>query len=85
MEKLNPKIANRKAVKGSDFYYNPSTNEMELQSDPSPLHVSNSETEPKLHSPPLYRRKYPERYSSGYVEWYDRVDKLKKKLSKLEC
>ena len=52
MEKLNPKIAKRKAVKGSDFYYNPSTNEMELQSDPSPLHVSNSETEPKLHSPP---------------------------------
>ena len=42
MEKLNPKIAKRKAVKGSDFYYNPSTNEMELQSDPSPLHVSNS-------------------------------------------
>ena len=23
MEKLNPKIAKRKAVKGSDFYYNP--------------------------------------------------------------
>ena len=51
MEKLNPKIAKRKAVKGSDFYYNPSTNEMELQSDPSSLHVSNSEKEPKLHSP----------------------------------
>ena len=79
MEKLNPKIAKRKAVKGSDFYYNPSTNEMELQSDPSPLHVSNSEKEPKLHSP-AYRRKYPERYSSGYVEWYDRVDKLKEKV-----
>ena len=54
MEKLNPKIAKRKAVKGSDFYYNPSTNEMELQSDPSPLHVSNSEAEPKLHRPPLF-------------------------------
>ena len=79
MEKLNPKIAKRKAVKGSDFYYNPSTNEMELQSDPSPLHVSNSEKEPKLHSP-SYRRKYSERYSSGYVEWYDRVDKLKEKV-----
>ena len=51
MEKLNPKIAKRKAVKGSDFYYNPSTNEMELQSDPSPLHVFNSEKEPKLQAP----------------------------------
>jgi len=29
-------------MKGSDFYYNPSTNEMELKSDPSP-HVSSSE------------------------------------------
>ena len=29
MEKSNPKIAKRKAVKGSDFYYNPSTNEMD--------------------------------------------------------
>ena len=40
MEKLNPKIAKRKAVeaepKGSDYYYNPSTREMELKSDPSP-------------------------------------------------
>ena len=79
MEKLNPKIVKRKAVRGSDFYYNPSTNEMELQSDPSPLHVSNSKKEPKLHSS-AYRRKYPERYSSGYVEWYDRVDKLKEKV-----
>jgi hypothetical protein len=24
-------------MKGSDFYYNPSTNEMELKSNPSPL------------------------------------------------
>ena len=84
MEKLNPKIAKRKAIKGSDFYYNPSTNEMELKSDPSPLRDFNSEKEPKIHSP-AYRNKYPERYSSGYVEWYDRVDKLKKKLSKPEC
>ena len=40
MEKLNPKIAKRKAVeaepKGSDYYYNPSTREMELKSDQAP-------------------------------------------------
>ena len=29
-------------MKGRDFYYNPSTNEMELKSNPSP-HVSSSE------------------------------------------
>ena len=35
--------------------------------------------EPKIHTP-AYRRKYPERNKSGYVEWYDRDDKLKEKI-----
>ena len=52
---------------------------MELKSDPSPLRDFNSEKEPKIHSP-SYRNKYPERYSSGYVEWYDGDDKLKEKI-----
>ena len=71
MDKLNPKITKRKAEpKGRDFYYNPSTNEMELVSDPSP-HVSSSELKAGT---PAHKLKHPELYKAGYVDWWDRIE-----------
>jgi len=58
------------APKGRDFYYNPSTNEMELVTNPS-SHVSSSEL--KVGSP-AHKLKHPERYKSGYVDWWNRIE-----------
>ena len=57
------------APKGRDFYYNPSTNEMELVTNPS-SHVSSSEL--KVGSP-AHKLKHPELYKAGYVDWWDRL------------
>ena len=58
------------APKGRDFYYNASENAMELVSNPSP-HVSSSELEAGT---PTHKLKYPERYKSGYVDWWNRIE-----------
>ena len=48
-----------------DYYYDVSTQNFERRDNPPP-HVSNSEKEPKIHTP-AYRRKYPERYGHHYT------------------
>jgi|TARA_B100001964_G_scaffold30577_1_gene31589 hypothetical protein len=65
------------------FIYNPVTQELENVNDPSPLRedpkpalMGDATPEPKINSP-AHRRKYPDRYKSGYVKWYDRDKKEK--------
>ena len=81
MDKLNPKIIKRKAVdglgnSGRSYYYDPSTQNMELISNP-PEHISSSELKVGT---PAHKLRYPQRYKSGYVDWWDRDDKLKEKI-----
>ena len=54
-----------------DYYYDVSTNNFERRDNPPP-HVSNSEREPKIHTP-AYRRKYPERYAATYTPPIERA------------
>jgi hypothetical protein len=72
--------ATQKAVKDGlgnnvkDYIYNPAENKFEHKDDlvhESPLPVGMPK-EPKIHSA-AYRRKYPERYKSGYVSKEDRI------------
>ena len=73
-----------KAVDGhglsmKDYYFDRSTNNFELKSNP-PEHVSSSEL--KIGSPE-HRRLNPSLYKSGYVDWWERDDKLKEKVNSL--
>ena len=68
MDKLNPKIIKRKAVdglgnSGRSYYYDPSTQNMELISNP-PEHISSSEL--KVGSPE-HKKIFPERYGYHYT------------------
>ena len=67
MDKLNPKIIKRKDVdglgnSGRSYYYDPSTQNMELISEP-PEHISSSE---KVGSPE-HKQKNPQLYGYRYV------------------
>jgi len=55
-----------------DYYYDPSSQQMELKSNP-PEHISSSE---KVGSP-AHKQKFPDRYKSGYVDWWNRDKKEK--------
>ena len=55
-----------------DYYYDPSTQNMELISEP-PEHISSSE---KVGSPE-HKHKFPDRYKAGYVDWWNRDKKEK--------
>ena len=67
MDKLNPKIIKRKAVKdgirGRDIYYDPVSQQIELKSNP-PEHVSSSDL--KVGSPE-HKKKNPQLYGYRYV------------------
>ena len=86
----NPNTKQYEPKKLKGYYYNKLTDELEPRNNPSP-HISSIEPkqlnlpgmenlpiqkEPKIHTP-AYRRKYPERYKTGYVKWYDRDRKEK--------
>jgi len=58
------------APKGRDFYYDPSTQNMELVSNP-PEHISSSELKAGT---PAHKLKHPELYKAGYVDWWDRIE-----------
>ena len=79
MDKLNPKITKRKAVKDGlgnnvrDYYYDPSSQQIELVTNP-PEHVSSSDF--KVGSP-AHKQKFPDRYKAGYVDWWNRDKKEK--------
>ena len=73
-----------KAVDGhglsmKDYYFDKSTNNFERRDSPPP-HVSSSEL--KIGSPE-HRRLNPSLYKSGYVDWWERDDKLKEKVNSL--
>ena len=55
-----------------DYYYDPSSQQIELISAP-PEHISSSE---KVGSP-AHKQKFPDRYKSGYVDWWNRDKKEK--------
>ena len=67
-EEIKPSTVKPKAVdglghRGRDYYYDPSSQQMELISNP-PEHISSSDQ--KVGSP-LHRKKYPERYGYHYT------------------
>ena len=55
-----------------DYYYDPSSQQIELISAP-PEHISSSE---KVGSPE-HKHKFPDRYKVGYVDWWNRDKKEK--------
>ena len=55
-----------------DYYYDPSSQQIELATNP-PEHISSSE---KVGSP-AHKQKFPDRYKSGYVDWWNRDKKEK--------
>ena len=55
-----------------DYYYDPSSQQIELISAP-PEHISSSE---KVGSP-AHKQKFPDRYKVGYVDWWNRDKKEK--------
>ena len=55
-----------------DYYYDPSSQQIELISAP-PEHISSSE---KVGSP-QHKHKFPDRYKVGYVDWWNRDKKEK--------
>ena len=84
MDKLNPKIIKRKAEpKGRDFYYNPSTNEMELVSDPSPLRPTNPKADPTAGS--KYVTKEQRIYEAIKLPGYETAAKADRSFAKLEA
>ena len=84
MDKLNPKITKRKAEpKGRDFYYNPSTNEMELVSDPSPLRPTNPKADPTAGS--KYVTKEQRIYETIKLPGYETAAKADRSFAKLEA
>ena len=84
MDKLNPKITKRKAEpKGRDFYYNPSTNEMELVSDPSPLRPTNPKADPTAGS--KYVTKEQRIYEAIKLPGYTTAIEADRSFAKLEA
>ena len=84
MDKLNPKITKRKAEpKGRDFYYNPSTNEMELVSDPSPLRPTKPKADPTAGS--KYVTKEQRIYESIKLPGYTTAIEADRSFAKLEA
>ena len=87
-KKLHQKLEAQEKInktKGSDFYYNPSTNEMELKSDPSPHRPA-----PQVKSKPMPIVKYintmnklygnadPDPAAGAkYIDWWDRIETKK--------
>ena len=55
-----------------DYYYDPSSQQIELATNP-PEHISSSE---KVGSH-AHKQKFPDRYKSGYVDWWNRDKKEK--------
>jgi len=67
-EEIKPSTVKPKAVdglghRGRDYYYDPSSQQMELISNP-PEHISSSDLKVGT---PLHRKKYPERYGYHYT------------------
>ena len=67
-EEIKPSTVKPKAVdglghRGRDYYYDPSSQQMELISNP-PEHISSSDQKVGT---PLHRKKYPERYGYHYT------------------
>ena len=58
-----------------DYIFNPAENKFEHKDEL--VHVSSSELKAGT---PAHKLRYPERYKSGYVDWWDRDDKLKEKI-----
>ena len=84
MDKLNPKIIKRKAEpKGRDFYYNPSTNEMELVSNPSPLRPTKPKADPTAGS--KYVTKEQRIYEAIKLPGYTTAIEADRSFAKLEA
>ena len=83
MDKLNPKIIKRKAVKDGlgnnvrDYIFNPAENKFEHKDEL--VHESSSDVKPK--EPKIgsveHKHKFSDRYKSGYVDWWNRDKKEK--------
>ena len=76
-EEIKPSTVKPKAVDGlglsmKDYYWDVSTQQFERRDNP-PEHISSSV---KVGSP-AHKQKFPDRYKSGYVDWWNRDKKEK--------